>query len=128
MFQAAIGSASLFLSAQPVAATHNHGHRHAHEQFGKRHVHGHSSVKEVVSAPMPALERRGDCSLPDHPDLVRVPGALNNGFAMAGDVRCSHGKYCPIACVAGKVMAQWEPGSKYKYPESMVSSSAVAHP
>jgi len=45
---------------------------------------------------------------------------MNNGFAMAGDVSCSDGKYCPYACVPGKVMAQWQPNSKYVYPESMV--------
>jgi hypothetical protein len=114
--QAAIGSASLFLSAQPVSATI--AHRHAHEQLAaRRHAHGHHH-RDTSNAS--TLEKRASCSLPSHPDLVPVPGAMNSGFAMAGDVACLDGKYCPYACVPGKVMAQWQPNSKYVYPESMV--------
>ncbi|KAK4450048.1 hypothetical protein QBC34DRAFT_80771 [Podospora aff. communis PSN243] len=113
--QAAIGSASLFLSAQPVSATI--AHRHAHEQLAaRRHAHGHHH-RDTANAS--TLEKRASCSLPSHPDLVPVPGAMNSGFAMAGDVACTDGKYCPYACVPGKVMAQWQPNSKYVYPESM---------
>lgn len=110
--QAAFGSASILFAAQPVTATPGRGHRHAHEQFAKRHSHGHDGQ---------LLAKRDSCSLPDHPDLVRVPGALNNGFAMSPDEECTTGKWCPYACVPGKVMAQWEPNTTYVYPESMVS-------
>lgn len=119
--QAAVSSASLLLSAQTVSASHGHGHRHVHEQYGRRHQHGHHQAEDLVGAP--ALERRATCSLPNHPDLVYVPGGMNNGFAMAGDVACKDGMYCPIACVAGKVMAQWQPNSTYVYPQSMVSGA-----
>jgi len=113
--QAALGSASLFLAAQPVAASV--GHRHAHRQLEARR-HGHVN-RHQDRANTSTLEKRGQCSLPTHPDLVPVPGAMNNGFAMAGDVSCEDGKYCPYACAPGKVMAQWQPNSKYVYPESM---------
>ncbi|KAM7190026.1 Beta-glucosidase (SUN family) domain containing protein [Rhypophila sp. PSN 637] len=106
--QAAVGSASVLFAAQPVTATH--GHRHAHDQYAKRHSHNHDGGLIV---------KRSSCSLPDHPDLVRVPGAVNNGFAMSPDEPCEDGKWCPYACVPGKVMAQWEPNSSYVYPESM---------
>ncbi|KAK1762240.1 hypothetical protein QBC33DRAFT_581859 [Phialemonium atrogriseum] len=115
--QAACGAAALFLSAQPAAATHSH--RHAHSRLGKKHTHGHGqSFVELVGAPK-AVEKRTTCSLPDHPDLVRIAGADNNGFAMSPDQTCDSGKYCPFACVPGKVMAQWEPNSTYAYPQSM---------
>ncbi len=124
--QAAIGSASLFLSAQPVFADSHghHGHRHIHDQFQKRHGHGHHPKEELPSAPV--LEKRSTCSLPDHPDLVFVPGEKNGGFAMAGDVACTSGKYCPIACVTGKVMAQWKPNTTYNGPEQSMVSGFVA--
>ncbi|KAK3944774.1 hypothetical protein QBC46DRAFT_145937 [Diplogelasinospora grovesii] len=112
--QAAIGSASLLFFAQPTIATH--GHRHAHEQYGKRHAHSHQEL-ELVEAPK--VEKRATCSLPSHPDLVPVPGGSNNGFAMSPDQSCTDGTWCPIACVSGKVMAQWEPNSSYVYPQSM---------
>lgn len=32
---------------------------------------------------------------------------------------CTAGNWCPFACKPGKVMAQWKPGSKVAYPESM---------
>ncbi|KAK2071096.1 hypothetical protein P8C59_005547 [Phyllachora maydis] len=45
--------------------------------------------------------------------------ASNNGFAMSPDQPCVEYGYCPIACKPGKVMAQWQPHTSYKYPESM---------
>jgi hypothetical protein len=116
--QAAIGAASLLFSAQPGSASL--GHRHAHDQYARRHGHGHSHKEaEVLGAPKVA-PRKARCTLPDDPDLVRVPGADNNGFAMSPDEPCEDGKWCPIACVPGKVMAQWKPNTTYTYPESMV--------
>src|SRR5689334_18816573 len=105
--QAALGSASLLFSAQPVSATH--GHRHAHEQLARRHSHTHHQ-RDAANAS--TLQKRASCTLPTHPDLVPVPGEKNGGFAMAGDVSCDDGKYCPFACVPGKVMNQWQPNSK----------------
>lgn len=118
--QAAIGSVALLLTAQPAGATHSH--RLAHAQYSKRqhgHTHHHEQL-DLIDAPK-AVEKRATCSLPDHPDLVVVPGKMNNGFAMSPDQECAHGGYCPIACVPGKVMAQWKPHTSYTYPESMVS-------
>ncbi|KAK3318664.1 hypothetical protein B0H66DRAFT_247119 [Apodospora peruviana] len=106
---AALGSATVLFAAPTATATH--GHRHAHEQYGRRHSHNPRSGELV--------EKRSGCSLPDHPDLVFVPGDVNNGFAMSPDEPCTDGKYCPFACVPGKVMAQWEPNSTYVYPQSM---------
>jgi hypothetical protein len=120
--QAALGSAaSLLLTAQPVVATLSH--RHVHNHYAKRHTHGHTHqlAHELRDAQDDLVKRTDGCSLPNHPDLVRVPGADNNGFAMSPDQRCVNGGYCPIACVPGKVMAQWEPNTTYVYPQSMVS-------
>ncbi|KAL2142674.1 hypothetical protein VTI28DRAFT_829 [Corynascus sepedonium] len=117
--QAAIGSASVLFSAQPVSASL--GHRHAHVEYAKRHGHGHDHAHQVekVANATNVVPRKATCTLPDHPDLVYIPGKDNNGFAMSPDQSCNHGDYCPIACVSGKVMAQWKPGTKYTYPESM---------
>jgi hypothetical protein len=112
-FQAAIGSASILFSAQPAAASL--GHRHSHEHHARRHGHGHGRLSSA-----PKVARKATCSLPDHPDLVRVAGQDNNGFAMSPDEPCEDGKWCPIACKSGKLMAQWKPGTKQVYPESMV--------
>ena len=121
--QAAIGSASVLLSAQPASA--NLGHRHAHVEYARRHGHGHGheqrQADEIIGAPKVAA-RKASCSLPDDADLVRVPGDVNNGFAMSPDEPCEDGKWCPIACVSGKVMAQWKPNTTQVYPESMVGS------
>ncbi|KXX83415.1 putative secreted beta-glucosidase adg3 [Madurella mycetomatis] len=116
ILQAALGSASILFSTQVVSAGHGHGHRHAHDQYAKRHTHAHQrgGLPGAPKAP-----RKATCSLPDHPDLVHVPGADNNGFAMSPDEPCEDGKWCPIACVSGKVMAQWKPNTTYNYPESM---------
>ncbi|KAL2263169.1 hypothetical protein VTK26DRAFT_7920 [Humicola hyalothermophila] len=108
--QAVIGSASLLFSAQPTCA--HLSHRHIHDQHARRHGHKHQHAGELTA-------RKATCSLPDDPDLVRVPGAVNNGFAMSPDEPCEDGKWCPFACVPGKVMAQWKPNTTYTYPESM---------
>jgi hypothetical protein len=121
--QAAIGSASVLLSAQPASA--NLGHRRAHIEHARRHGHGHGheqrQADEIIGAPKVSA-RKASCSLPDDPDLVHVPGDVNNGFAMSPDEPCEDGKWCPIACVSGKVMAQWKPDTVQVYPESMVGS------
>jgi hypothetical protein len=118
--QAALGSAALLLLAQPAGATHSH--HFAHNQFhAKKHTHNHQHQQRDVIEGRDDVQKRGTCSLPDHPDLVKIPGAMNNGFAMSPDQPCTAGKHCPIACVPGKVMNQWKPNTTYTYPESMVS-------
>ncbi|KAK3991341.1 hypothetical protein QBC44DRAFT_323452 [Cladorrhinum sp. PSN332] len=114
--QAAIGSASLLFSTQPVLADRGHSaHRHAHQQHAKKAIHSHPA-----DAPIGQLKpRKVACQLPDDPDLVHVPGDVNNGFAMSPDEPCEDGKWCPLACKSGKVMAQWKPGTGYSYPDSM---------
>ncbi|KAK3380169.1 hypothetical protein B0T24DRAFT_184917 [Lasiosphaeria ovina] len=110
--QAALGSASIFFLAHPASAVH-HGHQQAHENYGRSQSHN-------PEAGGPKLVKKGTCTLPkDSTDLVFVPGASNNGFAMSPDQTCDSGKYCPIACVSGKVMRQWDPKASYVYPESM---------
>lgn len=126
---AAIGAASLLFPGQAQAASIRHGHRQAHalaheQQHGRRGAHGyHHTEGELLGAPKAA--RKAACGLPNHPDLVRVPGADNNGFAMSPDEPCEDGKWCPIACVPGKVMAQWKPNTTYAYPESMVGGLSL---
>jgi len=118
VLQAALGSA-LLLAAPDTVAAHLRGHRYAHSQYGKR-THGHGHKLELRDAGNQSeLAKRGVCSLPNDPTLVHVPGAMNGGFAMAPDVSCSSGKYCPIACPPGMLMAQWKPGTSYSYPQSM---------
>ncbi|KAK3688406.1 hypothetical protein B0T22DRAFT_152657 [Podospora appendiculata] len=114
---AALGSASVLFAGRPATATH--GHRKAHELLAKRHGHSHTSELVGINLDAPKVMKRSSCSLPDHPDLVHVPGDVNNGFAMSPNEPCTDGKYCPFACVPGKVMAQWQPHSSYIYPQSM---------
>lgn len=116
--QVVISSAFILFSAHPSSAA-SHGHRRAHDEYAKRHSHRHQP-RELVGSPK--APRKPTCSLPDDPDLVRVPGAKNNGFAMSPDEACEDGKWCPFACVPGKVMAQWKPNTTYSYPESMVGA------
>lgn len=103
------------------ASAHRHGHRrHAHSHFSR---HAQLSAKiEQLNVERAGVEKRGStCSLPDHSDLVRVPGDKNGGFAMSPDQACEDGMYCPIACKPGMVMAQWKVDTTYEYPDSMVS-------
>ncbi|CAK7272265.1 hypothetical protein SEPCBS119000_005030 [Sporothrix epigloea] len=95
--------------------------RSSHAHLGRDTV---PPVARVASRDHPGdistdISKRAVCSLPNDPDLYAVPGASNGGWAMAPDVQCTAGSWCPIACVPGKVMAQWKPGTTYKYPESM---------
>ncbi|KAL1835720.1 hypothetical protein VTK73DRAFT_5443 [Phialemonium thermophilum] len=124
--QAVFGSAALLLSVPPAAGSYSHRHAHLHDlqHHARRHIHAHhpASSDERAHADAHAsapLGRRATCSLPNDPDLVPVPGASNNGFAMSPDQSCTSGSYCPFACRPGKVMAQWQPGSTYVYPQSM---------
>lgn len=123
--KAAVGSALILFSAQPAEA-HDGTHRHLHKLKS-----GLGPNEEIETlAERDVIKRTSDgkaiCSLPSDGDLVKVPGAMNNGFAMSPDQACVEGSYCPIACKAGKVMAQWEPDSTYTYPSSMVRTSPTS--
>ncbi|ROT39446.1 hypothetical protein SODALDRAFT_339772 [Sodiomyces alkalinus F11] len=116
--RAILGAAALLLLSASESNAHTHdAHRRAHVHH--RHVHSHGSQTDAHHLVQRNAQGKALCSLPNHPDLVRVPGLLNNGFAMSPDQECVEGIWCPIACKAGKVMAQWEPGSSFTYPSSM---------
>jgi hypothetical protein len=115
-FSATLGSAAVLFCADTCVAT-IHAHRHAHTQYAKRHFHSHTERGLEDHA---VLEKRTTCSLPNDPDIVPVPGASNGGYAMAPDVSCTANMYCPYACVPGKVMNQWKPGTSYVVGESML--------
>lgn len=124
-FSTLLSGTAVLLSAHSTTASdahrrlHSHNHLHALE---KKHAHGHLQVRETEEAA--PVKRDGQCQFPsDDPNLVAVtPGSKNAGWALPPDQACEPDMYCPIACKPGMVMAQWEPGSTYTYPESMVRS------
>ncbi|CAK7246229.1 MAG: hypothetical protein STHCBS139747_007853 [Sporothrix thermara] len=65
-----------------------------------------------------ATKRGTTCTLPTDPDIYAVPGQMNGGWAISPDVQCTADSWCPYACVPGKVMAQWKPGTSYVTGES----------
>lgn len=116
--QAALGSAAIIFSASGCGAS---AHRRRHHQESKRssNVHGHAHSPRADEG---VFKKRSDmCLFPDNePNVVRVVlNDKNRGWAMSIDQECTPGKYCPFACKSGMVMAQWQPGSTYKFPESM---------
>ncbi|KAI1965273.1 hypothetical protein LOZ58_001119 [Ophidiomyces ophidiicola] len=128
------GASTLILLLVSVTeARHGHGHGHGKvanvplDGFGlKRHQLYHRAAVEPLRKPNeisgPKLQRRaGQCEFPSDAGLVAVtPGAQNAGWAMSPDQPCMPGNYCPYACPAGMVMAQWDPSATaYKYPMSM---------
>lgn len=121
-------AALLLWVSQGEAQAHGHGaHQRAHAVRRLNHSHNHNLAENQILGRSSIVRRNSQgkalCSLPSHPDLVKVPGAKNSGFAMSPDQECVEGSYCPIACKSGKVMAQWEPGSSFTYPSSMVCCS-----
>ncbi|KAI1154739.1 beta-glucosidase-domain-containing protein [Nemania diffusa] len=134
--QAAIGSAILLLATQPCYASSGHQHHHQHRQLHELHHqhHQHHASKRESFSPSNAtvnplyesrrsgkLQARGGakCEFPTTKGLFAVtPDSLNGGWALAPDQDCVDGTWCPIACPAGQVMAQWKPGTTYTYPES----------
>lgn len=123
--QAAIGAAILVLS---LSCDAKHGHRLSHmDVLGKRHHHSHRRLEaspkaEAIEGDENELKKRGSCAFPTNAGLVAVtPGSTNAGWAMSPDQACTPGSYCPYACPAGQVMAQWDPSAtSYTYPQSMV--------
>ena len=117
-------NAILALHLSVACAKHGNVHLNALE---RRHRHSrnlHSSTAETG----PAVElrdldigkRSGQCQFPADAGLVAVtPNDSNGGWAMSPDQCCEPGHYCPYACPAGQVMAQWDPdATSYTYPMS----------
>lgn len=126
--QSVIGSAAILLISAPTTQAYGPSHAahdrvHNERRLSHSHAHHQSDPAGLFERTSPLVRRNSEgkaiCELPSHSDLVRVPGKLNGGFAMAPDRECVEGSYCPIACRAGMLMAQWEPGSVVAYPESM---------
>lgn len=60
----------------------------------------------------------GQCLRISHVHQVR---RVIDYASLRGHANWSEGSYCPYACPAGQLMAQWDPkATKYAYPESMV--------
>ncbi|KAK2591989.1 hypothetical protein QQS21_010325 [Conoideocrella luteorostrata] len=114
IFQAVLGTSALFIAGCDAGSSHRHLHQ-PYKRLGLSHGHVHSRAESN------ALVKRGTCAFPtDDPNLVAVtPESKNAGWAMSPDQECKPGNYCPIACKAGMVMAQWDPKSTYTYPASM---------
>lgn len=142
ILQAAIGSAVIVLAAQPCYAASHHQHRHQHRQLHHQHHHHHTSKRDdyhfsnatanprYESRRPEKLQARGGakCEFPTSKGLFAVtPGSMNGGWALAPDQECVDGTWCPIACPAGQVMAQWKPGTTYAFPESTVRITFSPH-
>ncbi|OTB16014.1 hypothetical protein K445DRAFT_75022 [Daldinia sp. EC12] len=126
--QAAIGSA-LLLNAQSCAATvqHHHHHLHLEKKQSNSHSHSHGHLQHAYnpkyshrnSSTLVSRDDKKKCQFPEDKGLFAVtPSEMNGGWALAPDQECVSGTWCPIACPPGKVMAQWKPGTHYKFPES----------
>lgn len=118
--QALVGSAALILApAADASVAHRHLHHHGRSQHKHNHLHMHRSA-ETETASI-GLTKRSTCQFPtDDDNLVAVtPDKSNGGWAMSPDQQCTPGSYCPYACKPGMVMAQWQEGSTYVYPQSM---------
>ncbi|PGH11027.1 hypothetical protein AJ80_07303 [Polytolypa hystricis UAMH7299] len=114
----------LFLSSVAEAGKHGHfagrsaKHQHFHRDASPSPMEGEGVMVAVESV----LDRRGgQCEFPSDAGLVAVtPNEQNAGWAMSPDQPCKPGNYCPYACPAGEVMAQWDPdATSYTYPASM---------
>ncbi|EEP82336.1 hypothetical protein UREG_07201 [Uncinocarpus reesii 1704] len=129
----------LVLASVAQAVGHGHGrglgHGHNHGKvinipqgdFGLKHhpqLHHRAAVSPVQKphgTSKPITKRGGECEFPSDAGLVAVtPNEKNAGWAMSPDQPCEPGNYCPYACPAGMVMAQWDPdATSYSYPMSM---------
>lgn len=118
---AALGSALLFLAAQPASATL--AHRRAHQHYSSNHTHNEQDGEalELLKPRGRLVNRAGQCAFPEgEAGLVTItPGSNNRGWALSPDQECTADSYCPFACEPGMVMNQWKKGSTYVYPESM---------
>ncbi|KAL1879805.1 hypothetical protein Daus18300_001642 [Diaporthe australafricana] len=118
---AALGSALLFLAAQPASATL--AHRRAHQHYSSNHTHTEQDGEalELLKPRGRLVNRAGQCAFPEgEAGLVTItPGSNNRGWALSPDQECTADSYCPFACEPGMVMNQWKKGSTYVYPESM---------
>lgn len=121
--QAAIGAA-IFLLALPCESKHAHSVNHLN-MFANRHQNKRAHISSARAEGLEdGLHKRSSCEFPSGAGLVAVtPGALNAGWAMSPDQKCTPDSFCPYACPSGQVMAQWNPQAKnYPDPKSMVCS------
>lgn len=132
-----------------LVAGHGHQSRHdaLHALHSKRHHSRQVPTSRAETSPLPAplftrgaqitpasnlnprsfddvptKEKRGNvCQFPTDAGLVAVnSGGMNGGWAIPPDTQCTGGMFCPYACPAGQVMAQWDPSAtSYTYPQSM---------
>ncbi|SCV99444.1 LAFE_0A03312g1_1 [Lachancea fermentati] len=105
--------ALLFCGARTRATDSYHNlHLREHANRLGKLVHGRQPVQ--------LFRRSGTCSFPNKAGMVAVQkNGQNAGWALASDVSCSYGSWCPYACEPGYLMAQWDSGStSYTYPES----------
>jgi hypothetical protein len=116
-----LGSSSITNHAPLLLNTHE----------GDRHTANAHNADSIVfgnaTAPRPHVRRDygsgKKCSFPSDGGIVAVAANMKNaGWAIAPDIECLAGMYCPYACPPGQVMAQWREGSTYTYPASMVSA------
>lgn len=128
--KSAVWASAAFLFFSSLAeAGHDLNHVPKYAPIKHRHLHqathrSHAETRDQGASLTPSLEKRGGkCQFPSDEDLVSVtPKEENGGWAMSPDEPCEPGSYCPYACPAGMVMAQWDPKAKsYSHPESMVS-------
>lgn len=122
--QAVIGAAILFLSV-PSDASNEHiaavERRHSHQNFHRK-AHTSPRAESAAEVVQHVEKRDGVCQFPTGAGLVAVtPGAMNAGWAMAPDMPCKPGMYCPYACPPGQLMGQWDPSATaYVYPAAKV--------
>lgn len=114
-FSTLFGASAALLGGVEATLSHRHLHNHQHMlALQKKHEHLHSHQGSLA-------KREVTCQLPNDPNIVRVPGQKNGGWALSPDIACKAGMHCPFACKPGMVMNQWEEGSTVSYPSSMVS-------
>ncbi|WEW54909.1 hypothetical protein PRK78_000336 [Emydomyces testavorans] len=121
-------ASTLILLLASIAYAASDGSNHGHgdvigipkDGFGLKHHHLHRRAAFSPRANA-IMRRRGTCEFPSDAGLVAVtPNKANAGWAMSPDQSCQPGNYCPYACPAGMVMAQWDPdATSYSYPKSM---------
>lgn len=122
--KAALGAAILLLS---IPAHAKHGISNL-EVIERRHVHSRRARASPRAEAVEVVEKRStQCAFPTDAGLVSVtPSEQNAGWAMSPDQPCEPGNYCPYACPAGQLSAQWDPeATSYTYPLSMVGPRAM---
>lgn len=119
--QALLGSASIVLSGTGAEASRAHQRLHQLDRKAS-HLHGHNHAHLHSRSENGSVKKRaGTCSFVQHESVLAVtPDGMNAGWGIPSDRECTCGSYCPYVCKAPMLLAQWKPGTKYTYPESMV--------